>query len=143
MDTHAEQLICKVIDSCARPAEKEELESMATENPEIAQALAEQQDAVNAIRSVGLRELSDEVQEQYWCGVYNRVENRSGWTLIVAGIALVVGYAIYELVTDPTIHTIYRIGIATLIVGFGLLISSKLRMRMKLTPYDRYKEVIR
>ena len=116
---------------------------MAAKDPEIAQALAEQQDAVNAIRSVGLRELSDEVREQYWCGVYNQIEHQSGVTLVIAGVVLVFGYTAYELLTNPSLHTIYRIGIATLIVGFGLLISSKLRIRMKLTPYDRYKEVIR
>lgn len=116
---------------------------MAAKEPEIARALAEQQDAVNAIRSIGLPELTDEVQKQYWCAVYNRTEQRSGWLLIVIGIALVAGYTIYELMTDPTIHTLYRVGLAALVIGFGLLISGMLRMRMKLLPYDRYKEVIR
>jgi len=143
MDARVEELICKVADGCATPEERQELERMAANDPTIADELHEQQDTVNAIRSLGLRELQDEVRDQFWGGVYNRLEQRCGWAFVIAGIVAVAGYGIYEMLTDPTIHSLYRLGIAAIIVGFGLLISSVLRVRLKVRRYDKYREVIR
>ena len=143
MDTHAEELICKVIDDCASPVEREELQQMAATNPDIARALAEQEEALNAIRSIGLRELTDDVRDQFLAGVYNQLERRTAWILITVGVAFLLCYTLYELLTSPNIHTVYRVGLAAVIIGFGLLFSSVLRIRMRVKPYDRYKEVLR
>lgn len=143
MDTRTEILICKVADGCATADEERELKDMTSRDPEIARELAAQQAAVSAVRSLGLRELQDTLNEEYWGGVYNRLERRSGWALVCAGLVLVLGYGIYELLTDPGIATLYRLGIAALIVGFGLLFSGILRQHARLRRHDRYKEVIR
>ncbi len=143
MDTRAEELICKFADGCATPEERQELEAMAAQDPSIADELQEQQEAVNAIRSVGLRELEDGLREQFWSGIYNRFEQRVGWVLITVGLVMVTAYGIYEILTNPSIQTWYRLGLAGVIIGFGLLISGILRSRLKLRRYDRYKEVIR
>lgn len=143
MDEHVEELICKVVDGCASPDEVEEVERMAAQDPEIRKELQAQQEAVSAIGSVGLRELQDDIAEQYWGGVYNRLERKSGWLLVAIGFGLVVVYSIYELLKDPTIHTVYRIGIAALIVGFGLVFSGVFRMRRKLRRHDKYEEILR
>jgi len=116
---------------------------MASQDPEIDRELKAQQETTSAVRSVGLRELEDDVAERHRAGIYNQLERRSGWVLVVVGLALVLGYSTYELLTEPDIHTVYRLGLAALIVGFGLLISGVLRTRMKLSRYDKYKEVIR
>ena len=119
------------------------MEHMAAQDPSITEELQEQQEAVNAIRSVGLRELEDSLREQFWSGIYNRLEQRVGWVLITVGLVMVTAYGIYEILTDPNIQTWYRLGLAGVIVGFGLLISGILRSRLKLRRYDKYKEVIR
>lgn len=116
---------------------------MAERAPEVAAELRAQEDAATAVRSVGLPELQDDVGAQYWGGVYNRLESRAGWGLVVVGTVLVVGYGVYELLTQPDIHTVYRLGMAALLVGFGLLLSSVWRYRAKVRPHDKYKEVVR
>ena len=143
MDAKTTELICKVVDSCATAGERREVEIMAQNDPEVAEALTEQQQAVDAVRSVGLPEPEDAIREEYWSGVCNRIERRSGWGLVCVGLALVVGYGIYELMTDPGVHTIYRLGMAALIVGFGLLLRGVLGVRMRLSKSDRYKEIVR
>ena len=75
--------------------------------------------------------------------MYNRLERRSGWLLVLLGFGLVCGYGVYELLTEPDIHTAYRLGLAALIIGFGLLISSVVRFRAVQGRSDRYKEVLR
>jgi len=116
---------------------------MADRDPEIARELQAQKDAVSAVRSLGLPELQDQVAARFWSGVYNRIEHRAGWILVAAGVAVLLGYGLYELLTEPDIGTVCRLGIAAVVVGFGLLLSSVLRARMRLRRYDRYEEVIR
>ena len=143
MDSRTEEMICRVVDGCASQAEDSEVEVMAERDPEVREALAQHREAVSSLRSVGLRELDDDVADQFSRGVYNRLERGVGWVLVVVGVALVTGYALYEFLTEPDIHTVYRLGIAGLLVGFGLLISRVLRMRLRLRKQDKYAEVIR
>lgn len=143
MDARTTELICKVVDGCATADERREVATMAQSDPEVSEALAEQQQVVDAVRSVGLPEPEDAIRDEYWSGVCNRLERRSGWWLVCVGLALVVGYGVYELMTDPGVHTVYRLGMAALIVGFGLLLRGVLGVRTRVSKSDRYKEVIR
>lgn len=116
---------------------------MAAQDEDVAAELEAQNVAVDAVRSVGLPEPADELMKDYWNGVYNRIETRGGWALVIIGTVLVCAYALYEILTEPSIATLYRVGIAAVVVGFGLLISSVLRQRLKVRPYDKYTEVLR
>lgn len=143
MDTRTTELICKVVDGCATADERREVATMAQNDPDVADALAEQQQAVDAVLSVGLPEPGDAIRDEYWSGVCSRLERRSGWWLVSVGLALVVGYGVYEIITDPGVHTVYRLGMAALIVGLALLLRGALGVRMRVSKSDRYKEVIR
>jgi len=67
--------------------------------------------------SVTLVEPEDRLWEQYWGGVYNRIERNIGWTLFsVAGILLAIyaGFkAIEDLVRDPAVGLLLKIGART------------------------------
>jgi len=97
--------------------------------------------------SVTLVEPEDRLWEQYWGGVYNRVERNIGWTLFsVAGILLVIyaGFkAIEDLVRDPAVGLLLKIGLLGLIVGLAILFVSILRERIYFWSKDRYKDVRR
>jgi len=143
MDDRTRELICRTVDGCAGDAEVKELRAMAENDQEIREELDLQEQAAGAIRSVGMKELEDDVVKVFDAGVYNRLERRAGWVFVCVGTLLFLGYGLYELLTDPSVHTVYRLGIAATLIGFGLLISRVVRVRMKLRPHDRYKEVIR
>ncbi len=143
MDNNVKNLICKVVDGTATSEEEKIMNELKEKNPEVQAELDAQKRAVDSIRSVGLPELDDSLRKQFVSGVYNKLERKTGWILSAFGIALVLGYGVYEFMTEPDIHTVYRIGIAAIIIGFGLLFSSILRVRMKLRKHDKYKEIIR
>ncbi len=143
MDEHAKHLICRVVDGCATPEEEEELKRLAEENERVREELELQREAAEAVDSIGLRELRDELSEAYMANVLNRLERRGGWALFIIGSVLVLGYTIYEILTEPGLHTVYRVGLAALIAGTGLLISSAWRQKAKLSRHDKYTEVIR
>jgi hypothetical protein len=143
MDERAEELICKVVDGCATAAEKEELRAMARSDPEVKAEWDQQQTAVATIRSVGLRELQDEEVEAFSRSVYSRLECRVGWLLIGGGLLALTGFILYEMLTDPEVHSVLRVGLAAVIVGFVLLLSGVWRCRRRVARTDAYKEVVR
>ncbi len=143
MDDYLINLICKVVDGTATSDEEKTMNELAEKNPEVKAELDAQKNAVNSIRSVGLPELDDSLRRQFVSGVYNKLERKTGWILSILGIMLVLGYGVYEFLTEPDIHSIYRIGIAAIIIGFGFLFSSILRVHIKVSKNDKYKEVIR
>ncbi len=92
-------------------------------------------------------EPEDKVWQQYWGGIYNRMERSIGWIVFsIAAIVLLIygGFkAIEELIKDPTVDVILKAGLVLLIVGVAILFVSVLRERMYFRKKDRYKDVRR
>jgi len=96
---------------------------------------------------VALVEPEDRLWQDYWSGVYNRIERNIGWILLsVAGILLVVsgGFKlIEEIVEDPAVGITCKIGLLILIAGIAVLFVSIVRERLYFWKSDRYKDVRR
>ena len=96
---------------------------------------------------VTLVEPEDRIWQEYWGGVYNRIERSVGWILLsVAGIVLIIygGFrAIEEMIKDPNIETMLKVGLLALIVGLAILFVSVLRERFYFWKKDRYKDIRR
>ena len=93
------------------------------------------------------REPEDKLWEQYWGGLYNRLERGVGWMLFgVAAIALLLYgafAAIKEFVQDPTVGILLKIGVVAMLVGLVVLFVSVLRERLFFWSRDRYRDVRR
>jgi predicted anti-sigma-YlaC factor YlaD len=115
--------------------------------PECAREMKEFAKLKQVTDSVTLVEPEDRLWEQYWGGIYNRIERRIGWMLFsIAGILLVIygGFkAIEELVRDPAVGVLLKIGLLALIAGLAILFVSILRERIYFWSKDRYKDVRR
>ena len=96
---------------------------------------------------VTLAEPEDRIWQEYWGGIYNRIERGVGWIMFsVAAILLIIygGFkAIEELIKDPKIETTLKAGLLVLIVGLAILFVSVLRERIYFWKKDRYKDVRR
>ena len=94
-----------------------------------------------------LRQPEDVLWQQYWGGLYNRIERGGGWVLFsVASILLLIygGFKLVEsLVKDPTVDIILKAGVVVLIAGLAILFVSVLRERIYFRKKDRYKDVRR
>ncbi|MCK5853266.1 hypothetical protein KAH27_09595 [bacterium] len=143
MDDNIKNLICKVVDGNATSEEDKIMNELKEKNPEVHAEFNAQKKIADSFRSVGLPELDDTLRQQFISGIYNKIERKTGWILSALGIIFVLGYGVYEFFTQPDINAVYRLGMAAIIVGFGLLLSSVLRGRLKLRKHDKYKEVIR
>ena len=96
---------------------------------------------------VTLVEPEDRLWQQYWDGIYNRIERGIGWIIFsVAAILLTIygGFkAIEALIKDPAVETTLKIALLALLVGLAILFVSVLRERIFFWSKDRYKDVRR
>ncbi len=96
---------------------------------------------------VTLVEPEDRMWQEYWGSIYNRIERGVGWIILsIAAILLVIygGFKIIEeLIKDPTVGMILKIGLLALIAGLAILFVSVLRETLYFWKKDRYKDVRR
>lgn len=92
-------------------------------------------------------DVPEHVWDNYWKSMYKRIELGIGWILLSIGGVLILSTAIFYLIRDffmnPAEPLILKIGLATAIVGFFVLIVSVLRERIFAQKQDRYSEVKR
>jgi hypothetical protein len=109
--------------------------------------LQEFKDLKQITDDVTLCEPEDELWERYWHNVYNRVERGLGWIVFsVAAIMLLIygGFKfIEEVIKDPAVGLICKIGLIGIIVGTAILLVSIVRERLFIRKRDRYKDVKR
>ncbi|TKJ38721.1 MAG: hypothetical protein CEE38_03180 [Planctomycetes bacterium B3_Pla] len=96
---------------------------------------------------VTLVEPEDRMWQDYWSGVYNRLERGVGWIVFsVAAILLAIygGFKLIEdIVKDPAAGTLLKLGLLALILGLAILFVSVLRERVYFWSRDRYRNVRR
>lgn len=103
-----------------------------------------------------LKQMTDEVEfvepedrlwQQYWGGVYNRIERGIGWVLFSLAAILLIAYggftAIENVIKDPTVSALLKVGLLALLVGLAILFVSVLRERIYFWSKDRYRDVRR
>ena len=96
---------------------------------------------------VTLVEPEDKIWQDYWSGVYNRIERSIGWIVFsVAAILLAIygGFKlIEEIITDATVDILLKAGLLALIAGLAILLVSVSRERLHFWQKDRYRNVRR
>ena len=115
--------------------------------PDCKKELAEFKELKQLADEVALTEPTDELWQQYWKNIYNRFERTLGWILMsVAAIILLIygGFKlIEEIIQDPTVDVVLKVGLVALIGGLAILFVSVLRERLYLRKKDPYKDIRR
>jgi len=115
--------------------------------PDCKKELAEFTELKQLADEVALTEPTDELWQQYWKNIYNRFERTLGWILMsVAAIILLIygGFKlIEEIIQDPTVDVVLKVGLVALIGGLAILFVSVLRERLYLRKKDPYKDIRR
>ncbi len=90
-----------------------------------------------------LRPPDDEFWKGYWESVYRRSERRVGFVLLIAGVLAVLGYAIFRVVTSPSLLTYEGISVMLILIGLVVIFVSVARERYHESKNDPYKEIER
>jgi len=96
---------------------------------------------VDLTQELRLREPDEAFWDQYWRGIYRRIERGIGFLLLIAGMVVVTGWGIFEAVTSPQFFTFKGITITVILVGLVIVFLSVVRERYHESKDDPYKEV--
>ncbi|MCU0611881.1 MAG: zf-HC2 domain-containing protein [Candidatus Eisenbacteria bacterium] len=99
------------------------------------------------MKGLSLSQLPDQVWDEHWRQVYNRLERNAGYILAGAGATVLLCYALYaacrEWLQDAGIPLAVRAGCALLALGMAVLTASTVREKLLTFRHDRYKEIQR
>ena len=92
-------------------------------------------------------DIPEHVWDNYWRGIYRRLELGIGWILFSIGAIIILAcmcYGIFQnFFLNPDEPLILKIGVGTLILGAIFLLVSVTRERIFAYRRDRYKEIKR
>ena len=135
------------LDNELNDKQKRAFEAHLASCPKCTQELAEFKTLKQITDGVKLVEPEERLWQQYWGGVYNRIERGIGWVVFsVAGILLLIygGFtAIENVITDPGVSALLKVSLLALLVGLAILFVSVVRERIFFWSKDRYKDVRR
>jgi len=95
---------------------------------------------------IKFKEPSDAELERYWSRIYNRLERGLGWILFSLGAIVVLCWAAFEaieeVIKDPGISLVLKVGVVSLIVGGVVLFVSIVRERLTIRKTDKYSREV-
>jgi len=94
-------------------------------------------------RQLRFREPPPEFWDEYPQGVLNRLGRGIGWVLVIVfGLVLAV-YGLVSLWIDSHTPLTVKFCLTGLLAGFGVLLGTVLRQRLREAKTDPYKEIVR
>jgi predicted anti-sigma-YlaC factor YlaD len=140
-------LLMGYLDDEISEQERVELEKHLAVCEDCQKELADFKDLKSITDDITLYQPEDEVFDQYWSNIYNRIERTAGWIILsVSGMVLLfwAGYKmIEEVIKDETVGCIFKIALIGFIAALSVLLVSVLRERLNTRKKDRYKDVRR
>jgi anti-sigma factor RsiW len=146
MHEHGEDvqsLISGYLDGELSPDDRAKVEQRVKEDEAFRQEFERMKTLVSAASSFRVEIPPEEVWDTFLDGVYNRLERRTGWLLLIAGSTILTLYAIYSFVTQPWGPALLKVACAVPVVGAVLLFISVLRQRLAVARTDRYSREVK
>jgi len=134
-------LIMGYIDGELTPEEKSKLEAHLKECFKCQQSLADYKKLREVSSKMRFKEPDKDIWDKQWQRIGNRLTKGIGWILLMVGIAIVAGFAIYQFIQEPGVEAVVKIGIFALFVGLILLLISVIFERVKEYKTEKYKEI--
>ena len=95
---------------------------------------------------IRFKEPLDAELDRYWSKVYNRLERGVGWICFSLGAILLLCWGaleiIEEMLLDPALSVVVKVGTVALIVGLVILFVSLARERLMIQRKDKYSREI-
>lgn len=140
-----QQLITAAVDGELAPGEEKELEQLLERFPELRKEFHEFKSLKEVTKSMKIKSPDPEFWQVYWQNVYNRIERGLAWFLFTIGAGILITYGLVEglleILRDPNLSVIVKIGIFSLVLGLVMLLLSVIREKHFRKQHERYKEV--
>lgn len=139
-------LIEKHFDNTLSADEKNEF-NLLLQNKDLKNEFEEQKRVKEVLNKMKLKNPSTEIWDNYWVGIYNKLERGIAWIAVSTGFLILIIYGSIEVVekflADTQTPSIVKFGISTLVFGGLILLFSVLREKFFTNIRDKFKEVQR
>jgi anti-sigma factor RsiW len=127
--------------------ERAELERLLEEDAGLREEWSRLEKVKEATKEMKYVEPPDEVWDNYWVSVYNRLERGVGWVLISIGALVLIGWAAWHavgaLLAETDLPGFIKVAVFVVIMGALILLVSVIREKLFTRRSDRYKGVQR
>lgn len=135
--------VMRYLDGEMNDAERAAFEEHLAGCDDCRRALEELREVNRLTGSIVMKDPQDEFWDLYWKSIYRRLERRTAWVFMIAGIAMLVAYELYRAFSSFGRITFQKVALIVLVVGGVLLLVSVVRERIHQYRSDPYKDVKR
>lgn len=140
-------MLAGYIDGELTPEERADVEQHLRSCDECKKELEAFQKLKEVTGAMRYADIPEHVWENYWHGLYRRLELGLGWILLSIGVVLLLGFGLFCLIKDfflaPAEPLLVKIGVGAGGLGLIVLLVSIIRERLFAYRHDRYKEIQR
>ncbi len=142
-----EYLLNKSLDGLLSEDEQKEFDNLSNSSKEYREEWQSIKKIKEVTNNMKFKKPPEEFWDNYWLGIYSKLERGIAWILISIGTVVVLTYAgfraIENVIQDPTLAWFLKVAIIAILAGVVILIISVIRERIFLRKKDKYKEIIR
>jgi predicted anti-sigma-YlaC factor YlaD len=139
------KLISAYIDGEVSDREKKQVQDHLSRCAECRQEFRELTALEEVLHNMKLKQPSKDIWDVYWSSVYNRLERKIGWIVLSLGLIILIGVgafpAIKDLILNPEIPLVLKVGLLIFSAGGIIVFVSILREQLFFWKRERYKEV--
>jgi len=137
-------LLMGYLDGELGPEERRRIEEALSADAALRAELAEMRAFARLMGGLGVDEKSDAALNLFWGGVYNRLERRTGWFLLLGGLFGLLALLAALFFASATTPLGVKVAVAALGLGSSVLLGSVWREQARAARHDRYsREIIR
>lgn len=136
-----ETLISGYLDGELDPAARARVEARLTEDRHFREEFERMKRLVAAADDAAVPLPEDAAWDGFLDGVYNRVERRTGWVLVVTGLAALAIYGLFLVLAVPG-NPLVKLAVSVPVLGLVVLFISVLRQRLQAAKTDRYSREV-
>jgi len=142
------EILCmKALDEIITKEEKEEFDTMIQPSLEYKQEFEAMKKVREITRTMRFSTPSDAIWDQYWTGIYNRIERGIGWLVFTLGAVILFTWGVFRIIesiiSNDHITLIIKLGVLFLSLGLSILVVSVVRERFFMNRRDPYREIKR
>lgn len=139
----AEALMVAVVDGVASPSQREALMSYLKDHPGMARELEEHM-SLKALTDGWVKRLEvDVIEDRHAAAPATRLAASLGAALVLAGLGVITGFGLAELLLDPSAPLWLRVGTGLGTAGGLILLIAVVSWKLKTWKRDPYTEVVR